>query len=391
MNRSLVIGFAALVFACHGPARAQAPAAPPAAASPGSDLVPYRKGKLWGYATRARKIVIPLQFADAELFSEGLAVVTVKQAKGYARGYIDPTGKLVIPAQYQYADAFEGGLAPVSVGGKYGYINKAGIMVVAPKYALANGFSEGLAAVQLGGKWGYVDSSGREVTPIKYDQADRVREGFAPVFIGDSLKNQQRCGYIDKSGREAIALDYFACNSFSEGLAHVRRPVTWDGGGNILDGFINSSGAYAIPLSADFYLAFDFHDGWAVVGDHYIDKSGKTVFSPAYEDVSEFSEGLAKVSRGDKYGYIDKSGKLVIPLTLDDAGLDSILCGDSDFHQGRAAIRIKDKCGFIDTVGKLVIPAKYGQTLSFQDGLAYITNGDDSGFIAPDGTEYFEN
>ncbi|MHB8123063.1 MAG: WG repeat-containing protein [Desulfuromonadaceae bacterium] len=42
-------------------------------------------------------------------------------------------------------------------------------------------------------------------------------------------------------------------------------------------------------------------------------KAGKLIIPPRYNGVQPFSEGLAVVKLGDKYGYIDRSGKMVIP------------------------------------------------------------------------------
>jgi len=39
------------------------------------DLIPYRKGDLWGYCDSLRNIKIPCKYERAELFSEGLASV----------------------------------------------------------------------------------------------------------------------------------------------------------------------------------------------------------------------------------------------------------------------------------------------------------------------------
>lgn len=66
----------------------------------------------------------------------------------------------------------------------------------------------------------------------------------------------------------------------------------------------------------------------------YIDTTGKTVVPPIYSLVHGFSEGLASVAIEDrkgnlKWGYIDTTGKEVIPLIYDDA---------SDFSGGQAVV-----------------------------------------------------
>jgi len=43
----------------------------------------------------------------------------------------------------------------------------------------------------------------------------------------------------------------------------------------------------------------------------YIDKTGKIVIEPKFDNAWSFSEGLARVKIDDKDGYIDKTGKYV--------------------------------------------------------------------------------
>lgn len=47
----------------------------------------------------------------------------------------------------------------------------------------------------------------------------------------------------------------------------------------------------------------------------YIDKTRKIVIKPQFDDVESFSEGLARVEIGYKKGYIDKTRKYVWELT----------------------------------------------------------------------------
>jgi hypothetical protein len=43
----------------------------------------------------------------------------------------------------------------------------------------------------------------------------------------------------------------------------------------------------------------------------YIDKTGKYIINPQFDEAMGFNEGLASVRIGDKWGYIDKNGKFV--------------------------------------------------------------------------------
>ncbi|PGH40624.1 MAG: hypothetical protein CRN43_01930, partial [Candidatus Nephrothrix sp. EaCA] len=63
----------------------------------------------------------------------------------------------------------------------------------------------------------------------------------------------------------------------------------------------------------------------------YIDKNGKRVIKPQFEDAWEFQEGLARIQLGGKYGFIDKNGEIVIKPQFDYAG---------DFKEGLASIHL---------------------------------------------------
>ncbi|ECS1419287.1 WG repeat-containing protein, partial [Campylobacter coli] len=52
----------------------------------------------------------------------------------------------------------------------------------------------------------------------------------------------------------------------------------------------------------------------------FIDKSGKIVIEPKFDSIWSFREGLVKVGLNGKYGLIDKSGKIVIEPKFDDIG-----------------------------------------------------------------------
>ncbi|RLG25198.1 WG repeat-containing protein, partial [Methanosarcinales archaeon] len=57
-----------------------------------------------------------------------------------------------------------------------------------------------------------------------------------------------------------------------------------------------------------------------------------------------FSERLARVVKNGKYGFVDKKGKIVIPLKYDNAG---------SFSEGLAWVEKDGKEGFVDKKGKV--------------------------------------
>ena len=66
-----------------------------------------------------------------------------------------------------------------------------------------------------------------------------------------------------------------------------------------------------------------------------------------YDDVWSFSEGLACVKLNGKCGFIDKSGKEIIPCIYDVA---------YEFSDGLVGVELNGKWGFIDKSGKEIIP-----------------------------------
>jgi hypothetical protein len=138
------------------------------------------------------------------------------------------------------------------------------------------------------------------------------------------------------------------------------------------------------PQDPDILKGFAMkHEGLAfsegrAYNDHgklgYIDKAGRQVISPRYNDAQPFSEGLAVVNLGGKYGYIDRSGKMVIPPQFEKAG---------PFSEGLAAVYNGDQGGYIDKSGKLVINGKeFDLARAFSEGLAAVQGKNEKyGFI----------
>jgi hypothetical protein len=116
-------------------------------------------------------------------------------------------------------------------------------------------------------------------------------------------------------------------------------------------------------------------EGLYIVGEAgkfgFIDKTGKVVIPPQFQVAFPFSEGLAQIRSNDgtslKVGFIDKTGKEVIPLQFSDA---------ADFSEGLALVRTYDdgKTVFVDKTGNIVIspPPEVEIAGSFSDGLALV-------------------
>lgn len=139
---------------------------------------------------------------------------------------------------------------------------------------------------------------------------------------------------------------------------------------------------------------FEFSEGLAGVltTDYkagYIDATGKIVIPAIYEpsqsgegggviEVNPFKEGLASVSKNDSWGFINKNGKTIIPFKY-------VLAGN--FVNGKAPVAVNKNdsypytWGYIDKSGKTVIPFAYEYAGSFSENVAVVVKNEKYGVI----------
>jgi WG containing repeat len=75
---------------------------------------------------------------------------------------------------------------------------------------------------------------------------------------------------------------------------------------------------------------------------------------------------------GDKYGYINKAGQVVIEPKFDYVG-NGNSC--SSFSEGLACVGIGGKIGYINASGKIVAPPQFDMATKFTNGLAQVSFG----------------
>ena len=317
-------------------------------------------------------------------FSFGQAQLFVVEKDGQS-GFIDQTGKVVIPFQFDKANSFHEGLALVTVKGKKSFIDITGRILFAANYDVVRDFSEGLCAVNLGekrianiglisdpGKWGYIDKSGKLAIPMKFTHAESFSEGLAAIKDGDNG------AFIDHEAKKVFELPLDVTLGFREGLVGVLYRGTL--------AYFDKTGKKISPPLGYGPKSNSFSEGLVPVEikgkTGFMDRSGKIVIEPQFEGAEDFNEGLAPVrvhseettwcprepsgSRQgftNKWGYIDKTGKMVIPPQFESA---------APFSEGLAAIQNCDEAYFIDKSGKKVGVGIFRYASSFASGLARV-------------------
>ena len=236
---------------------------------------------------------------------------------------------------------------------------------------------------------GFIDRTGIIVLklPPNTGSPHEFSEGLAAISMPNlSDDSNSSLGYIDRTGKIVISPRFTdrseleGANNFSEGLAAFNSSANVDSQGRYLYGYIDRSGKVVIP--ARFAKAGSFVDGRAFVEIFtkdsvrfaFIDKQGKIIFEhlEAYE-VYSFSEGLAAVRIDEKWGFIDRTGKFIIPPQFVNIPMYS------GFREGLAPVRTWDKIkckygyGFIDRTGKFIIEPKFQDARVFAEGLAAVS------------------
>ncbi|RLD82879.1 MAG: hypothetical protein DRJ15_00120, partial [Bacteroidetes bacterium] len=82
----------------------------------------------------------------------------------------------------------------------------------------------------------------------------------------------------------------------------------------------------------------------------YADNNGDVVIEAEYDQAFPFCEGAAKVMKNGFFGLIDKNGAIMVPVTLE--GMGEWREGMIDFSKGK-------KYGFYDTRGNRIVSAQY--------------------------------
>jgi WG containing repeat len=178
-------------------------------------------------------------------------------------------------------------------------------------------------------------------------------------------------------------------------------------------GIINTKGQFVSPVQHpdSSLLASRYTDGIGAVAKNgrwgYVDMSGNVVIPLRFDFAGDFDKGLARVSERGKYFFINRKGERItrefdgaFDFSEDRAAvivdhkvgyirrdgtfaLPAIHQGASgiDFSEGFVAVRIDGKVGFMDTTGSIIVKPSYDDAYPFSEGLAAVKAGGKWGYI----------
>jgi len=116
-------------------------------------------------------------------------------------------------------------------------------------------------------------------------------------------------------------------------------------------------------------VGMHFHDAKIEMDPPALKESVDWVIEPIYEaEWPQFSEGLAPVKKDGKWGYIDSTGKEIIPFQYDDA---------IGFGDGLAPVQLNGKWMVIDREGNIVFKTNFDIIGEYHEGAAKVEMQDD--------------
>ncbi|HQR93962.1 MAG: hypothetical protein B7Y15_14780 [Bacteroidetes bacterium 24-39-8] len=316
-------------------------------------------------------------------------------------GYIDKTGKLKInaaierPSSYSMENVHTNFIV---VGNTKKVLYNRQAKIVIDKYfsdimidetsklikvsALSdNSFS------MLSSKKGWYDYSGKEVIPVAFDT--QILFGGYMFYEGLwCFEKDGKQGFMDTKGNIVIQPQFEYAQDFTNGLAAARKTSSE------LSGYINYKGDFAIK--PQFSSTGDFDEaGYALVRinktdktQSIINKKGKVLvknipYQPKSDGLESprFKNGLVPIydTVQKKYGYMDYTGKTVIPIQFvtakefDKSGTTWVNIGGQIEGKGLFEKTLGGKWALIDTKGNLVIPYFRAEQVSqFVEDLAAV-------------------
>ena len=336
---------------------------------------------------------------------------------GSLHGLLSWDGETIISCEYNGIDLNEyEGFFSVKRNGRKGLMSRAGEELVPCAFDDCGVIDEHFLWARGDKTYGIYSSEGEKVQPCKFNSFF-IYEGKKKkeVSLSDFAQLDRRqhpdlyavvsgkVGTLDSkkfTTKLPCAYDYLSDFAprmkITNGVLTEQRLAVCRLNGKY--GIVNSEGKQIQPMGFDelrndvsdpsskelpnMGSARDLHvrigDKWGI-----LTANGEQLAEVKFDSVGVFHDGLAVVKAAERYGYIDRSGAIVIPIQWMAA---------YDFSEGLAALRVDKKhFQFINTAGTVVIKSKkYDSVGRFRNGICRVVKGGKVKWIDTKGKELKE-
>ena len=321
-----------------------------------------KEGK-YGFLDEKGNWVVAPVYEEVFKYEDGRAFVKhhSEGQNDYCYDLIDLDGNVILESidLVTFNNGFENGLAVVRVPaceednnlyvvGKCGVIDRDGKWVVPPTFGKIQKFNNGFAITVKGGYQGVVDKDGNVILDNIYDSIYDREDHFV-------VKLNKKTGIADKTGKIILAPKYEGCYLRKDGFIQIR---------NKKYGLADPKGKVVIKPILESTPEFD-DTGYARVeiqGKYgWINRKGKYLTEQLFDDIHDFSEGMAAVKTGEMWGFIDDNGNFAIEPQFDFV---------RDFKNGISTVAIAGHWGIISKSGEWLAEPKFDEIKEFADGMA---------------------
>lgn len=329
------------------------------------NLLLAKKGIAYFLYDRGQKQIKPLgSYESAHIAKNGQIIAT------NSSGYVLPLAKDPNYAYESLTSISDNVILSKEATG-YGLINRDGENILEPVID---------EIIYMGDDYFFAKDS-KEYMLIKAmtNKADIRYTSYHRIAIEDDVIVEYIHGKLRRiMKRDGILLDATGMESVAKnGRSHYT--VTFRDG---KIGLLDDKGRWEVTPTAGVQALFpgDQKLNGALIDGKYgfVDRAGKLRIANRYENIGQFSEGLAAVKIGSQWGFIDSSDKISIQPHYSAVG---------SFQNGVAIVKKDGKANLIDKTGKELL-SEYYDRISFIDDNYYLTeNKALFGLVNAKGTE----
>ena len=269
---------------------------------------------------------------------------------------------------------FRNGTAPVKQDGSWHFINRLG-QAKSGNYSEINEAAGGAYVVRINDRYGALDYYAQKMIECQFDKLGDFKNGFAYYtsnmvygFVSDKgqiykaefewisdfsneqiaiYKQSNKYGLINGNGKKLLGADYDLILKVSETVYMLVN--------NTMYGFYDTRGCFITPMiyeylkdkPVEFYSNGVFFRLLKKENQTIVDHNGHVLINQGnYTEINFPCEGLMRIKKKKRYGYMDQKQNIAIPFGFEEA---------ADFSKGLAIVKTKEKYSVINTQGKVVL------------------------------------
>lgn len=276
----------------------------------------------------------------------------------------------------------------------YGFIAKGGngsILAAYEDYLRENFGEYDLYGVKKSGKWGFISPTGNTLIAFQYDTILTKFQYFGSGMYSEEGYNNAVASVvkdslvytIDRYGSSRLAPRPYVVKPKVDVVVPAVISVTPTNSVIKKDPSAKVASEFSKAMPLTYSFTGNYEEGYAMVrqGDKYgfIDKGGKVVIPLIYEKTGSFvTNSYVAAKLNGKWGFVDMANKTIVPFIYDEALF---------FFENRAAVKLNGSWGYVDNKGEVKVPFKYSRTFRFSNGYAPVNLNGRYGFVDLNGVE----